>query len=64
MCTNISIVDDVSLEGSETFEGRLTTSADRVTLNPDQTSITIVDDDGKSINSVHGNCVVVSTRGG
>ena len=47
LCVLVLITNDSNAEGPETFFGRLTTSEVRVTLTPDQTTITILDDDGK-----------------
>ncbi len=51
VCARVPIVDDSGLEGSEDFFGQLSTFADRVTLNPDETRVIIVDDDGKLNNT-------------
>ncbi len=46
-CTNITIVDDGDLEGAEDFEATLSTTVDRVVLDPEMATITIGDNDGK-----------------
>ena len=63
---NVSIVDDVTPEGTETFTANLTLSpadrarlGDRVTVNPDLATVTILDNDG-TILSV---CVCVTDVG-
>lgn len=45
-CVRVSITNDSNAEGPEMFLGQLTTSDDRVVLSPDQTTVTILDDDG------------------
>ena len=45
-CVNISIIDDLALEGNETFAASLTVTSDVVTLGNSHTLITITDDDG------------------
>ena len=42
-CENVPIISDNMIEGRESFFGMLSTSAPRVTLNPDQAEI-IIDD--------------------
>ncbi len=49
-CLNITILDDTILESEEDFQVTLTTVMERVTLDPDTTTITVADDDGKQIN--------------
>jgi hypothetical protein len=51
-CVNISIEDDGILEGPEDFNVMLSTSVDRVVLDPDMATVTIADNDGKSIFSI------------
>ena len=43
---DVPIIADNITESSESFTGNLDTGAPRVTLNPDETIITISDDDG------------------
>ena len=45
----VSIFDDGDLEGVEVFLARLTTNQPRVIVSPDEYTINIQDDDGKSI---------------
>ena len=46
-CVVVPVIDDNFAEGGEVFLGLLTTDEDRVTLSPSETTITIVDSDGK-----------------
>lgn len=46
-CANVPIMPDNLVEGTENFFGRIATSAERVTLMPDQTQIDIVEDQRK-----------------
>ncbi len=46
---SVPIINDAPLEGTESFNGRLNTIAPRVTLDPAQTTVFIVDDDGKPV---------------
>ena len=50
-CINVSIVNDGVFEGVETFEAKLINNAEFVTLDPATATISIVDDDGKSLYS-------------
>lgn len=43
---SVPITNDNDTEGIERFFGRLTSTEDRVTLSPDVTTISIIDDDG------------------
>ena len=43
---NVPIISDIIVEDNESFTGNLDTSAERVTLDPDETQITIDDDVG------------------
>ena len=43
----IPIINDVQLELNETFNVQLMNASPRVTLNPSQATVTIIDDDGK-----------------
>ena len=49
-CLNVPIIDDSVVEGSETFLGLLsnTDNIPRLTLDPQQTTITIADDESKA----------------
>ena len=51
-CVNVPIISDNIVEGSESFFGNLDTSAprDTVTLNPDETEISIIDGSRKCDN--------------
>ena len=49
-CQSISITDDSILENDEVFVVALTTTDQNVILNPNTTSVTILDDDG-NVNS-------------
>ena len=44
---NIPIINDLRLEDNETFTVQLTNAPARVTLDPAQATVTILDDDGK-----------------
>jgi hypothetical protein len=46
-CVTVPILSDVIAEGQEFFLGNLESDGDRVTLSPQETTITILDDDGK-----------------
>lgn len=46
-CVNVPIISDSNFEGNEGFTANLNTNAPRVTLKPDITEVTIVDDDSK-----------------
>ena len=46
-CVQVTINNDELFEGREIFFGTLSTDAERVTLLPAQTVITIVDDEGQ-----------------
>ncbi len=58
-CLNITILDDTILESEEDFQVSLMTVMERVTLDPDTTTITVADDDGKQIIS---GCVTTLAR--
>ena len=45
-CRAVNILSDDNLEGTETFMTTLATTDDRVSLNPDNEAIFIVDNDG------------------
>ncbi len=45
-CVNITILEDDILEGPEDFQTNLSTSVDRVTLDPEMATVNIEDDDG------------------
>ncbi len=45
-CVNITILEDDILEGAEDFRTTLSTSVDRVTLDPEMATVNIADDDG------------------
>lgn len=49
-CANITIIDDMALEGDETFSAFLTVTSDIGTLGKSVTEITITDNDGKRSN--------------
>ena len=49
ICHNITIINDVFYEDSENFSVLLTTGDPGVVVNPDMGTITILDEDGKSI---------------
>ena len=51
-CVNISIEDDDILERPEDFNVTLSTTVDRVTLDPDMATVTITDVSGKLTSSV------------
>ena len=51
-CVRVPINDDNNTEGAELFFGELRTEQDRVTLDPNRTSITILDDDSKVLEPV------------
>ena len=46
-CVEVAIVNDDELENEEQFTVTITTEEDRVTLEPDSTTVTITDDDGE-----------------
>ena len=46
-CTNIQITNDTVLEDNESFLLSLTTTEPRVSLNPAQGSVLIIDDDSE-----------------
>ncbi len=48
-CVNITILEDDILEGPEDFQTTLSTSMDRVILDPEVDKIAIADDDGNNI---------------
>ena len=48
---DVPIIDDNIIEGSESFTGNLDTSAPRVTLDPQETRITITEELRKCENS-------------
>ena len=45
-CADVAIQDDDIAEGLEDFTAGLTTSVDRVTLDPDVATVNIADNDG------------------
>ena len=45
-CVDVTIQDDDIAEGLEDFTAGLTTSVDRVTLDPDVATVNIADNDG------------------
>ena len=47
-CVDVPIVNDDDLENEEQFSMTITTEEDRVTLEPDSTTVTITDDDGEN----------------
>ena len=54
VCTSIRITDDNVLEDDESFLLTLTTSEPRVTLDPEQGSVLIIDDDSEwRVNPCH-----------
>ena len=54
VCTTVQITDDNVLEDDESFLLTLTTSEPRVTLDPEQGSVLIIDDDSEwRVNSCH-----------
>ena len=46
-CINVSITDDSVFEESETFTVTVTTTTPRVTLGNDNTTVTIIDNEGQ-----------------
>ena len=46
-CVEVPIVNDDDLENEEQFSVTITTEEDRVTLEPDSTTVIITDDDGE-----------------
>jgi hypothetical protein len=46
-CVTVPILSDIIAEGQEFFLGNLESNGDRVTLSPQETTITILDNDGK-----------------
>ena len=46
-CTSVQITNDDVLENDENFNLNLDTDAPRVTLNPEEGSVLIIDGDGK-----------------
>ena len=54
VCTTVQITDDNVLEDDESFLLTLTTSEPRVTLDPEQGSVLIIDNDSEwRVNSCH-----------
>ena len=51
LCVDVSINDDNLCEDDEMFDISLSTLDPAVTLDPDTGSVTIIDDDGKSVYS-------------
>ncbi len=51
-CFNITILDDTIMESEEEFQVTLTTVMENVTLDPNTTTITVADDDGKHPSSL------------
>ena len=49
MAFSVSITDDIDSEGAEVFLAQLTMADDRVILNPDMTTIDILDNEGMYI---------------
>ena len=47
-CHSVSITDDTILENDEVFVVALNSTDEDIILSPSTTSVTIVDDDGKS----------------
>ena len=66
-CENITITDDTLFEGNETFTVTLTTSTPRVDIMNDETSITIIDNEGTyivwSVNMCHWRRKMVWAKG-
>lgn len=46
-CVNVTILDDVLLEGVEDFSANLSTADGQVALDPQEAAVTIVDNDGR-----------------
>ena len=51
LCVDVPINDDNLCETDEIFDVTLTTADPAVTLDPDTGTVTIIDDDGKSVYS-------------
>ncbi len=45
-CEGVTILEDDILDGPEDFQANLSTSVDRVTLDPEMATVNIEDDDG------------------
>ncbi len=45
-CVKVTILEDDILEGPEDFQTTLSTSVDRVTLDPQMATVNVADDDG------------------